>query len=77
LGAAVLERDGVVVACEADDIDQQRRLGWSVVVTGLAQLVRDPDLIARYQAALLPWIGLPMDQVLRVRTDLVTGFRFN
>jgi hypothetical protein len=65
-----------VVAYEADDIDQQRRLGWSVVVTGLAQLVREPDLITRYQAALLPWIDLPMDQVLRVRTDLVTGFRF-
>lgn len=39
---------GVVVAYEADDLDPRRRTGWSVVVTGLATEVSDPEQVARY-----------------------------
>lgn len=45
---------GVVVAYEADDLDPHQRLGWSVVVTGLATTVSDPDQIARYEQLLHP-----------------------
>ena len=38
---------GVVVAYEADDLDPQRRAGWSVVVTGWASMITDPEQIAR------------------------------
>ncbi|WP_406239911.1 hypothetical protein [Nocardia sp. NBC_01009] len=37
LGSAVRLAPSMVVAYEADDFDPIRRLGWSVVVTGLAR----------------------------------------
>ncbi|MEV7279462.1 pyridoxamine 5'-phosphate oxidase family protein [Streptomyces sp. NPDC093111] len=67
--------DGVVVAYETDLIDVEARLGWSVVVTGFCRLVTDPEEAARYRAAIRPWTDRPLDQVIRIRPDLVTGVR--
>ncbi|MEU9053622.1 pyridoxamine 5'-phosphate oxidase family protein [Streptomyces sp. NPDC048384] len=64
---------GVVVAYEADAIDPQTHLGWSVVVTGYARPVTDPDDLARCRALLQPWVEQAMDQAIRIRPDLVTG----
>jgi len=64
---------GVVVAYEADDIDPRTHLGWSVVVTGYARPVTDPDELARYRAMLEPWVDQPVDHAIRIRPDLVTG----
>ncbi|MGW9031208.1 pyridoxamine 5'-phosphate oxidase family protein [Streptomyces sp. NPDC055722] len=64
---------GVVVAYEADSIDPDTHLGWSVVVTGYAHLVTDPVELARYQAMLHPWVDEAMDQAIRIHPDLVTG----
>ncbi|MFJ3667078.1 pyridoxamine 5'-phosphate oxidase family protein [Streptomyces sp. NPDC090106] len=66
---------GVVVAYEADAIDPETHLGWSVVVTGYAGLVTDPQELARYQELLDPWVGRTMDYAVRIRPDLVTGVR--
>jgi nitroimidazol reductase NimA-like FMN-containing flavoprotein (pyridoxamine 5'-phosphate oxidase superfamily) len=66
---------GVVVAYEADAIDPETHLGWSVVATGYAQLVTDPDLLARYKRVLRPWVDQTMESAVRIRPDLVTGFR--
>ncbi|WP_345702086.1 pyridoxamine 5'-phosphate oxidase family protein [Kitasatospora terrestris] len=66
---------GVVVAFEADAIDPVDRLGWSIVVTGFAELVTDPAEIRRYSRQVHPWIEGTMDSVVRIRPDLVTGFR--
>jgi hypothetical protein len=66
---------GVVVAYEADEIDPRRRLGWSVVVTGYARQVTDPDEVAGFEAALTPWVDRAMDTVIRIRPEIVTGFR--
>lgn len=66
---------GVVVAYEADSIDPETHLGWSVVVTGYARLVSDPDEMARYQELLRPWVDRTMDYAVRIRPDLVTGIR--
>ncbi|EMF00658.1 pyridoxamine 5'-phosphate oxidase family protein [Streptomyces mobaraensis NBRC 13819 = DSM 40847] len=76
-GAALLgpARDGAVVAYEADELDNERRTGWSVVVTGAAHLVTDPALQSRYQAALTPWIGGEMAHTVSISLDLVTGYR--
>jgi hypothetical protein len=46
---AGLTSDTTVVAYQADDIDAETRLGWSVVVTGIAQPIADPARIARYE----------------------------
>ncbi|MFI6627160.1 pyridoxamine 5'-phosphate oxidase family protein [Streptomyces sp. NPDC050528] len=78
-GAALTSRTlqadgpGVVVAYEADAIDPDTRLGWSVVVTGYAHLVTDARELARYQALLHPWVRQPMDYAVRIHPDLVTG----
>ncbi|MEU8974076.1 pyridoxamine 5'-phosphate oxidase family protein [Streptomyces monashensis] len=68
------EAPGVVVAYEADAIDPDTRLGWSVVVTGRARLVTDPGEVARIRARLEPWAAQEgMDHAVRIRPDLVTG----
>ncbi|MCT9080189.1 pyridoxamine 5'-phosphate oxidase family protein [Streptomyces fulvoviolaceus] len=80
-GAALTSRTrqagapGVVVAYEADAIDPDTHLGWSVVVTGYAHLVTDPRDLARYQELLHPWVGRSMDYAVRIRPDLVAGDR--
>lgn len=66
---------GVVVAYEADAIDPESHLGWSVMVTGYALPVTDPAELARYRTLLRPWAAGPMDHAIRIRPDLVTGIR--
>jgi nitroimidazol reductase NimA-like FMN-containing flavoprotein (pyridoxamine 5'-phosphate oxidase superfamily) len=76
-GAAVLDPagSGAVVAYEADQLDETDRTGWSVIVTGTATLVRDPDQLARYERLLQPWMDGAMENVVRISPDIVTGFR--
>ncbi|MGX4695281.1 pyridoxamine 5'-phosphate oxidase family protein [Streptomyces sp. JNUCC 63] len=65
---------GVVVAYEADVIDPDTHLGWSVVVTGYAHLVTSPAQLARIQELLQPWAPMDgMDQAVRIRPELVAG----
>ncbi|EPD69057.1 pyridoxamine 5'-phosphate oxidase family protein [Streptomyces sp. HGB0020] len=66
---------GVVVAYEADAIDPDTHLGWSVVATGFAHLVTDPQELARFLTLLHPWVQQTMDYAVRIRPDLVTGIR--
>jgi nitroimidazol reductase NimA-like FMN-containing flavoprotein (pyridoxamine 5'-phosphate oxidase superfamily) len=73
--AAVVTTDGaVVVAYEADEIDLERRTGWTVVVTGAARLVLDEERLARYEHAIEPWVDEPMTCVIGIDCDLVTGY---
>nr|WP_229849149.1 pyridoxamine 5'-phosphate oxidase family protein [Streptomyces melanogenes] len=65
----------VVVAYEADAIDPDTHLGWSVVVTGYARVIDDRDTLDRYAKALRPWAAGTIKAALRIRPDLVTGFR--
>lgn len=73
LAAAV---DGTVVAFEADEVDQARQTGWSVVVTGRAEQV-PPEHVSPELAAVLPrpWAPGPHDLVMRLRPALVNGRR--
>ncbi|GAB2531667.1 pyridoxamine 5'-phosphate oxidase family protein [Nocardia heshunensis] len=73
LGASLLRGDGQVVAYEADSFDEHTRQGWSVIVTGVARVVMDPEQVQRYETLLDPWINLPMDHVIRIEAEVVTG----
>jgi len=64
-----------VVAYEADEIDQAQRLGWSVVVVGVARRVTDPGEAAAYRRSLRPWVAGSKDQVIAIHIDLITGYR--
>ena len=57
-----------------DDLDPVRRLGWSVVVTGTARTVTDPDRVARCERLLRPWVADTMDTVIAIEPEIVTGF---
>ncbi|MEV4473957.1 pyridoxamine 5'-phosphate oxidase family protein [Nonomuraea salmonea] len=63
-----------VVAYEADELDSDERLGWSVIVTGVATTVADPGEAARLKDLVRPWVTGEMDQVIRIQPEIVTGF---
>jgi Pyridoxamine 5'-phosphate oxidase len=71
---AAARRDGTVVAYEADCIDADSQLGWSVIVIGTARLMDDPHAAARYRALLRPWIADPADDVITIAADMITGY---
>jgi nitroimidazol reductase NimA-like FMN-containing flavoprotein (pyridoxamine 5'-phosphate oxidase superfamily) len=67
---------GHVIAFEVDDIDSSSRSGWSVVLTGFAELVDDPVEARRLDAlGLQSWAPGAADRYVRLRPDLVTGRR--
>ncbi|WP_079100138.1 pyridoxamine 5'-phosphate oxidase family protein [Streptomyces sp. WMMB 322] len=78
LAAVTVPADGTgaVVAFEADAIDPERHLGWSVVVTGYARRVDDPAELERFGGLLRPWAPGTVTGTLRIRPDLVTGIEF-
>ncbi|MGW1955872.1 pyridoxamine 5'-phosphate oxidase family protein [Streptomyces sp. NPDC001920] len=66
--------DGAVVAFEADDVDEARHSGWSVVVTGTATVVTDHaehERLARTGPA--SWVPAPQEVFVRIEPELVTG----
>ncbi|MFC4463930.1 pyridoxamine 5'-phosphate oxidase family protein [Streptomyces xiangluensis] len=66
--------DGVVVAFEADEFDAATRSGWSVVVTGRATVVTDPDEHERLsQADPTSWMPLRDPVFVRIESEMVTG----
>ena len=68
--------DDAIVAFEADALDVATASGWSVVVTGRATRVTDPDLIARYRnVPLKPWAPGERDQFLTITIEMLEGRR--
>jgi hypothetical protein len=65
----------LVVAYEADLLDPTTRLGWSVVVTGVATAVTDPARLARVEQRLHPWIDSVLDTAIAISPEIVTGLR--
>jgi nitroimidazol reductase NimA-like FMN-containing flavoprotein (pyridoxamine 5'-phosphate oxidase superfamily) len=65
-----------VVAFEVDNIDADGTGGWSVAVTGIANEVTDPDVIA--QLRVLPftrWVRNENDRYVGISLDLMSGRR--
>jgi hypothetical protein len=71
-----LDATGVVVAYQADEIDTEQHVGWSVIITGIARPVTDSG-DPRYQDLRCPWVSGPRDQTIRVEPELVTGYRLS
>lgn len=65
----------LVVAYEADVLDPVERVGWSVVVTGVARTITDPERLARVGELLQPWVDSAMDTAIAISPELVTGIR--
>ena len=67
--------EGQVVSVEADDIDLTYRTGWSVLVTGKAQLVTKPVDIEWASSRLQAWAPGPHPFLVRVPSTLISGRR--
>jgi uncharacterized protein len=67
---------GHYVSFEADSYDQATRVGWSVVVNGLAEIIDSGTEAARLDAlGLKPWAGAAERVWVRIRPSSVTGRR--
>ena len=75
IASAVGGNPGTVVAYEADLIDPDVHLGWSVIIIGRASRVTDPGEADRYRALLDPWVAGGTDDVIAIQADMVNGFR--
>lgn len=76
-GAAITAAigDGRRVAYQADLLDGEARLGWSVTVRGTAGVVADPRRRLHCEDLLRPWLDKTNDVVIAIRPTSVTGYR--
>ena len=73
---AAVENAGA--AFEIDDVDEQRRVGWSVVVRGRMEAVDDRGDIERLQEAEpVAWAPGDRPHYLRLNASLVSGRRIS
>jgi len=64
------------VAFECDDIDRRYHTGWSVIISGKAEEIREPVEIARLERLPLgPWAPGRKQVWLRIRPHTITGRR--
>jgi hypothetical protein len=75
ISTAVRGQSGTVVAYEADLIDPDTHLGWSVIVVGRATRLTDQAEAARYRELLRPWVDGGADDLICIQADMVDGFR--
>jgi uncharacterized protein len=67
---------GAVVAFEADSLDTDRHVGWSVTVIGQSQEVTDPDEISRLEhIGLRSWAPGDRQHFIRIRPGILNGRR--
>jgi len=67
-----------VVAFEVDDVDVDGAVGWSIAITGIANEVTNPDVIAKLR--LLPftrWVRSEDDRYVSISLDLMAGRRLH
>ncbi|GAA4872351.1 pyridoxamine 5'-phosphate oxidase family protein [Kitasatospora terrestris] len=68
--------DGTVAALQADELDPAGRSGWSVLVHGRAELVRDPaEHAALLREGPRPWIGEDRPTFVVLTPELISGRR--
>jgi nitroimidazol reductase NimA-like FMN-containing flavoprotein (pyridoxamine 5'-phosphate oxidase superfamily) len=73
LSAALMR---VLVAFEIDHADSATRTGWSVLVTGYVEEIRDAGTLARVaELGLEPWVVEGRDFVVRIDTRTISGRR--
>lgn len=72
--AAAMDR--AIVAFEVDDYDPDLRTGWSVVLIGLARVIRDRDELAQLDdLPLMPWATGDRPHFIKVEPSMVSGRR--
>lgn len=73
-GGALAAAAGTIVSFEVDQIDEAMSEGWSVLVSGHARLVDDPDELEQIAAlGIDPWPGGHRETVIRIETTQLSG----
>lgn len=74
LGTALQDRS---VAFEVDELDHDNRRGWSVIVTGVAERLDDPDEITRlsHSGELEPWVAGVRQMYVKISPRAISGRR--
>jgi transcriptional regulator with XRE-family HTH domain len=73
-GGALAAAAGTIVSFEVDQIDEAMSEGWSVLVSGCARLVEDPDELEQIAAlGIEPWPGGRRETVIRIEAATVSG----
>lgn len=67
--------DGQVVAFEVDHLDEEGMAGWSVLVTGIARLVRESGELVRPDALPVPLVVEDRDACVCITPGEITGRR--
>ncbi|WP_217562093.1 pyridoxamine 5'-phosphate oxidase family protein [Streptomyces sp. GbtcB6] len=60
---------------QVDEVRAVSGTGWTVTVTGPADVVTDAHEAAHYRRTLAGWTHGPHDTILRIHPQTVTGFR--
>lgn len=64
---------GNVLCLEIDEVNAEDHTGWSVLVTGRAEVLSDPETLARAaDLPLRPWVGHG-DAFVRIHGEVVSG----
>jgi nitroimidazol reductase NimA-like FMN-containing flavoprotein (pyridoxamine 5'-phosphate oxidase superfamily) len=64
-----------MIALEIDGLNEERHLGWSVLVVGEARHLGRPDEIAKARRLLEPWPTGDKTEVVRLRPSKISGRR--
>jgi nitroimidazol reductase NimA-like FMN-containing flavoprotein (pyridoxamine 5'-phosphate oxidase superfamily) len=65
---------GSTVSFEVDHIDEAMSAGWSVLITGRAQLVDDPAQLEQLaELGIEPWPGGHREAVIRIGAETISG----
>jgi len=67
--------EGQVVSVEADDVDFMYRTGWSVLITGVAELVSEPMAVEWARSRLQAWAPGSHPFLVKVPSTLISGRR--
>ena len=66
------------VAMEADGVNPETGVAWSVVIRGKAQLLtKTEDVVSTFSLPLFPWEAGKKDHFVRVMPDSISGRRFS
>jgi uncharacterized protein len=66
---------GRVIAVQVDDLDRESRTGWSVVITGVAELIPGGPEWERLRRLVDQWVPPRDDVGIRLPMTIVTGRR--
>jgi nitroimidazol reductase NimA-like FMN-containing flavoprotein (pyridoxamine 5'-phosphate oxidase superfamily) len=74
IGTISATEQGTVVAFQVDCFEPLHKLGWNVVVTGVARVISDAADIRHIETLAIPtWVALSSTNYIRLSTNLIRG----